>query len=659
MKRAPEQVSKRQRFRYWFDNTMSRGTPALIGWLALISFALIGVFTVILLVLVGLGAAPADDNGAPLTPVKAFWLTFLHAFAPGLVAGDTGEWPFLLAMFGISLVGLFVFSSFIGVLTNGMKSKVDDLRRGRSSVLETGHSLILGWSDQVFNVVDQFNVARANSLKRGNGAGATRGVRQVRVPPIVILGSRDKVEMEEALRTKVDLHPQTRVVCRAGDPMDPDDLRIVNPQGARSIVILPSPATEDPDSQVLKTVLALTHSSPSGNGAYHIVAPIREEENLETAQLAGGADAQFVWIGETASRLVAQACRQPGLSIVYNNLLDYRGEAIYFTEEPSLRGKAFGDALFAYEHATIIGLQNPDGQVKLNPPMSTRIDRGDRVVALAADEGSIVPTTTERPVIERQAISDHEAPPPAPESFLVLGWNGNAPTMLYHLDKYVAAGSTVTVLSSDQRTQEAVERLSTELRNLQVTVRQGNTSSRRTLLGINPASYEHVVVLAYSDRLNPRDADARTLTTLLHLRQMKARSGARFSIVSEMLDERNRQLGEVAEVDDFIVGGKVFSLLMAQLAENKYLAPVYADLLSPMGSEIYLKPSSAYIKPGRPVSFYTVVEAARRRGEVAIGYRKQAEAYDAARSYGIVLNPPKADKVSLGEQDRVILLSEG
>ncbi|MBA9002911.1 hypothetical protein [Thermomonospora cellulosilytica] len=30
----------RDRFRYWFDNTMSRGTPALIGWLGLASTGL-------------------------------------------------------------------------------------------------------------------------------------------------------------------------------------------------------------------------------------------------------------------------------------------------------------------------------------------------------------------------------------------------------------------------------------------------------------------------------------------------------------------------------------------------------------------------------------------------------------------------------------------
>ena len=37
----------RERLRYWFDNTMSRGTVALIGWLALVSLGLILMVTLL------------------------------------------------------------------------------------------------------------------------------------------------------------------------------------------------------------------------------------------------------------------------------------------------------------------------------------------------------------------------------------------------------------------------------------------------------------------------------------------------------------------------------------------------------------------------------------------------------------------------------------
>jgi hypothetical protein len=58
------------------------------------------------------------------------------------------------------------------------------------------------------------------------------------------------------------------------------------------------------------------------------------------------------------------------------------------------------------------------------------------------------------------------------------------------------------------------------------------------------------------------------------------------------------------------------------------------------------------------VNFYTVVEAARQKGEVALGYRLKANATDAARAYGVVVNPPKSALVTFAEWDRVIVLAE-
>lgn len=77
----------RQRLRYRFDNTMSRGTPALVGWLGIRTVILVALFTVI--VLVG-GLAPKDDNGNRSGIVGQGFKTLLHAPDPGTVAGDTG-----------------------------------------------------------------------------------------------------------------------------------------------------------------------------------------------------------------------------------------------------------------------------------------------------------------------------------------------------------------------------------------------------------------------------------------------------------------------------------------------------------------------------------------------------------------------------------------
>ena len=125
-----------------------------------------------------------------------------------------------------------------------------------------------------------------------------------------------------------------------------------------------------------------------------------------------------------------------------------------------------------------------------------------------------------------------------------------------------------------------------------------------------------------------------------------------------MLDLRNRDLAHVTRVDDFIVSNNLISLMLAQVSENKYLNAIFTDLLDAEGQEIYLKPMADYIEPGKEVDFYTVVESARRRGEVAIGLRTMAHAKDPARQYGIKVNPKKSERRVFAKEDRLIVLAE-
>lgn len=97
---------------------------------------------------------------------------------------------------------------------------------------------------------------------------------------------------------------------------------------------------------------------------------------------------------------------------------------------------------------------------------------------------------------------------------------------------------------------------------------------------------------------------------------------------------------------------------MTQIAENKELSAVLGDLFDPDGSEIYLKPASDYVVPGQAVKYATVVEAARRRGEIAIGFRLAATERDASASYGVRVNPPKSMDVTLGPKDKVVVVAE-
>jgi ion channel POLLUX/CASTOR len=632
--RGTRKVTLADRLRYRFDNTISKGTIALIGWLFLVLLALVLASTLFVYLT---GIAPGAEGHKPGF-LQTFWLDLMRTIDPGNLGGDEGSWAYLLSMLTVTAGGILVFSTLIGVIFAGIDQKLADLRKGRSFVVERGHTVIYGWSPEVFPVVAE--LVRANE-SRGRAC-------------IAILAEEDKVEMEDEIRARVGRTGNTRVVCRTGDPINIEDVGIVNPDEARSIVVLP-PEDEEADSRVIKTVLALTNNPNRREEPYHIVSRIGKPENLGVARMVGRGELRLVAVDDLIARITAQTCRQSGLSVVYTDLLDFGRDEIYFTQEPRLAGLSFGEALTAYETCSVIGLRKEGRGILLNPPAETEISSGDEIVLIAEDDSAIELSEGAAPEIDAGAVRKSPPHEPEPERTLILGWNDRAPRIVAELDNYVHPGSEVTVVTPDGSVPPSHFE---ELKNQKVTPRVGNITDRRVLDGLGVASYDHVIVLGDPDGSDPNATDSKTLVTLLHLREIAERSEHRFSIVSEMLDVRNRELAEVTGADDFIVSDHLASLMMCQVSENKDLSTVFEDMISPEGSELYLKPATAYVKPGVPLNFYTVVEAARRRGEVAVGYRLQAETADPAASYGIHLNPEKSRRVAFSERDRLIVLAE-
>ena len=101
--------------------------------------------------------------------------------------------------------------------------------------------------------------------------------------------------------------------------------------------------------------------------------------------------------------------------------------------------------------------------------------------------------------------------------------------------------------------------------------------------------------------------------TLLHVRDILSGTGSVTPVVSEMLDDRNRVLAQVAHVDDVVVSGEIVSPLVTQLSEDPRLETVFDQLLGDEGSEIYLRPAEWYVQPGADVNYATIVAGASRR----------------------------------------------
>jgi len=626
----------RQRLRYQFDNLMSRGTPAMISVLFLLSLIVVLAAGLVLAI-----TGFSQNTEQSLSLGEAIWESAMRTLDPGTMGSDTGS-GFRAVMLFVTLGGIFIVSALIGVLNNAIEGQIQHLRKGRSRVLESGHTVVLGWSPQVFTILDELMIANENQPRAR----------------IVVLAEKDKVEMEEEIWERVERRGKTRIICRSGNPIDPNDLEIASPHTAKSIIVLP-PESRDPDTEVIKTVLAITNNPNRRKEKYHIVTEIRFAKNLPVLKMVGEDDhVQAVLTRDLIARIVAQTSRQSGLSVVYTELMNFGGDEVYFQNLPALTGITYGDALLMFEDSCVMGLRKKDGTILVSPPMDTLIESGDDIFALSADDDTIHLSNRKLIPVNESFIRSSSGPSKLdPEKCLILGWNRSGPIIVREMDNYVPKGSLMTIAADIYGIEKQITKKSVKLRNQKLKVIEGETTDRDLLNSLGVKDYDHVIVLANST-LNTQEADAKTLVTLLHLRDMAEEDETPFSIVSEMLDLRNRELAEATKVDDFIVSEHLVSLMMAQISEDPDLYNIFMDLFDPEGTEIYLKPIGDYIVTGQPVNFYTVVEAARQRGETAIGYRIASEANNAGSDYGVYTNPKKSKEVNFTPEDRVIVVAE-
>ena len=630
-------ASFKEKLRYNFDNTLSNGPIAIISWLALVTFLLVIIAGFILFIF-ELSANPIENE--PFDLVEGIWQSLMRVLDAGTVTGDEG-WGFRLFMLLITIAGLFIFSSLIGSISSGIDESISNLRKGKSKVIETNHTLILGYSSMIYSVISELCLANESNKKA----------------VIVVLADKDKVEMEDDIRSKISDTKTSKIIVRSGNPLDLRDLLMVNYNEAKSIILL-SPENEDnPDNHVIKSVLSITGNKNRKKEPYHIVAEIKENENRQVANLVGGKEVSYVFSSDLISRLTAQTCRQSGLSIIYSDLLQFEGDEIYFYSDHGLPGMTFKQCLYSFEDSCVMGVFTGDRKVLLNPDMNYIINKEDQLILIAQDDSKI-----NRLLIPKEILPVNFIPAPKKEkeleTTLILGWNHKGKKIIEELDHYVVKGSSVSILGEIDDIKDSLTLLSEELQNITLYFQHGNINDRNTLDELRIESFNHIIVLSYMDKGSIQISDAITLICLVHLRDISEKAGKDFSVVSEMLDVQNRELAEVAKADDFIVSDNLLSLLMTQIAENKDLEKVYDSLFNDEGAEIYLNPVEEYLDVHQPTDFYQVIESTSKIGHTAIGYRKLSpKEYDNGK-FGIVLNPLKSKSIQFEQGDFLIVLAE-
>jgi Trk K+ transport system NAD-binding subunit len=606
------------RLRYRIDLALARGPLAVIGYLAVLTAAITVAAAAVLTALHLSGV-----NGGPeLGFAEAFWQSLLRMLGKGAFASDQ-QWTTRVLNLVVTLTGIFLAGALIALIAASVNQRIARLRKGRSAVLETGHTLVLGWSPRLAVILSELVIANADRRRAA----------------VVVLAEHAQDEMEDELRRRVPHTANTRLVCRTGDPGRKADLELVNVRGARSVIVL---CSDDGDAGVVRAVLALRGFDPDFK-QLRVVAEFTNDHYADALRTLTDGAVVTVQSDLVISQVTAQACYQDGLAGVFHDLLGFDGDEIHIKSVPQLAGHPYEAALLAFESCSLIGVCRA-GVVTLDPPGDFVFEPGDEAVVVAHDANSVTFTGI--------GAIDADTEPPAqfvePDQHIALiGWSTLGQEILRDLDHVLGRGSVVELLI-DPDCVHAPDIALPHLHNATVHVRELQPGPPALLDALGNTRYDHAIVLSYRHGLTADQADARTMLTLLTLHRAWAGRDERPRIVAEMLDRANVAIARTIEVDDFIVSDELSSLMLAQVSERRELHAVFRDLFDASGSVLSLRPAALYAKQDT-VAFSAIVAAAGQRGESALGYRSGSDT--------TVLNPAKSTRVSLGEDDRVLVLT--
>ena len=219
-----------QRLRYQIDKSLSR------SFLSVIYILFILVVSVVLIITTIDFHSSEQSNG--------FLERFFDFFFASLIGeGNDPNSSIINILINttIAITGLFFSSVVIGLIVNIISDRIDEIRQGKSSIQESDHQLILGWSSGISLVMRELLLANENKTNAN----------------IVILDEMNPVEANEKIQHMFsEKKDYQKIIPKKGATYNRKHLKHVNLNAAKSIII-----NHNDDMKTIKTLAAIVNLS--------------------------------------------------------------------------------------------------------------------------------------------------------------------------------------------------------------------------------------------------------------------------------------------------------------------------------------------------------------------------------------------------------------
>jgi len=635
--------------RYRFGKFISKGGKSIFTSL----IALFFICFIIALMVRGIIMLlfPEDD----ITGIcEQAWIIFLEMTDPGSMGMDhDNPAAFRFSAVVAGILGVIIFSMLIAFITTQLETMLDELKKGHSKVIESDHTLILGWNERVMNILRELIICN-ESRKSAK---------------VVILAEMDKVAMDDEIKNTLEDLKTTEIITRSGQPTSIQNLMKVSADKARSAIILGTCSQGDKEEQKLlsdaavsKTILALRECRKDIT-SINIVAELMLQGTLRLFQRDKTSRIPSVDSSDILGQILVLTSRTSGLSWVYEEILSFEGNEFYFFNG-NWGDAGFYDIAYNFPDGIPIGIRRNDGTIIIKPKKDERLGPKDEVLILAQDDSTISYTNT--PFVSARELSfPIKKVEKQIEKELIMGWHPMAPMVLKMYASYLIDGSTVDIMiqrpSADFK--QTVERYKEQYPSLNINLIAKNPLSMDSLASVHPFEYNNVIILSQGEKKGtPERLDSETLFILLLLRQIQQDlkiKDRKTKLITQVMNSENTDLIDQSNVDDYLISNRIITRILTQLSEEPDLKKVYDHIFAKTGCELFLKPASLYFEDlPLKVRFADIMSNTFKRNEICLGYRSGDCSTDSCKNFGITLNPKKDLEFTLTAEDTLVVLAE-
>ncbi|MGI6071468.1 MAG: CASTOR/POLLUX-related putative ion channel [Lachnospiraceae bacterium] len=599
-------IKLRERLRYAFDSIMSKGMIAKI--LMLLALMVVFVFAV------GVVSALIREDIRGLLP-SSIWKTLTHTLDPGVIDGSEGSFFYIALMLLATLFGVFFTAVLIGLINDGITKKMDDLSKGIGRVLSKGHIVILGFNETVFDILEEIIEARRNRRRKMT---------------IVIMDNIEVQEMYDIISEKLQgniFRKKIRIICKNGTIFDRRSLMACGIENSRSVII-----NVTDDFKTIKAILACTslmNTIPEKCDSFS-VAVIRSKENELIAKLAGDDDKvndrlELLMLQDLIAKVIVNASRQPGIAKVFTEILSFFGKEFHILKEdtylPQLYGKSVRQINRQLKNHIAVGIYNEKAGVIIGNPNDAIFREGDFLITLADDDSPMellaAPVEVENVCSEIEEVAEKM-------NILILRREKQINSILCEQAEYICSGSSILIAGGCEGpctdiAEAVLEKL--KQRGIKLVCKDDYDIYDNTLLEklIDEFMPDSIIVLSDNNALDEDAEDEKNLKLLIYLRENRLKTGTGYGITCEIQEKRNRDLAAGICDDNFIISRHMSALLMTQIALDREKRPLFRELLSSYGREIYTKNVEYYIEPERETDLFSIMDAVAQKGDVFLG----------------------------------------